>query len=56
MPLDGKPYSVHLSGWSIHRGKKQIKKPRATGGHCHLRTEIRKACKSASGKSNLKNF
>lgn len=37
-------------------GEKANKKPRATGGHCHFKIEMKKACKSASGKPNLKNF
>lgn len=39
----------------LYAGKKK-KKNRATGGHCHLKIEMRNDCKSASGKTNLKNF
>lgn len=35
-------------------GKKQMYKNRATGGHCHLRIDMRNDCKSARGKPNLK--
>lgn len=45
---------IFLDG--VYLGEKANKKPRATGGHCHLRIEMRKACKSASGKPTLKNF